>query len=167
MNIMTYNETHYKSVASNYPYNNLRKIIGEDELLNHISTVFYYDDVSIEVGKRDVKMQAYMRNEKINYLIGMTPKYPIFDPNSSDEQNQIYVDEFKAKLDRLDIAYIPCQGRARDFKEGGNGCFILINLSPSEVIKLLMIEDKPSQLSFTCIDQYNAAELISCIDSLN
>jgi hypothetical protein len=163
--MLAYDEAHYQRVAAARPCDQLSEFLGREELLNHISTVFYSGNVAIEVGKSNEALQSYMRAENIRFLIGMTPKYPIFNPRATDDENQAYLNWFAELLERHDISYVPAWGRARDFQQGGDGCFILINVHPSEVKLLLEVGNKPTQLSFTCLSQYGEAELVSCIEN--
>jgi hypothetical protein len=165
--MFAYNEAHYARVADARVRDHLSTLLPHEELLNHISTVFYASGVAIEVGKENPTLQAYMREEGIRYLIGMTPKFPIFNPCANESENQAYVEEFQRSLDIRDISYIPCWGRARDFREGGDGCFILVDVCPDSVKELLSFEGTPTQLSFTCLYQHEPAELVSCVENVD
>jgi hypothetical protein len=164
--MFAYDEAHYERVAATRSRDHLSELLSHEELLSHISTVFYAAGIAIEVGKDNPVLQAYMRNEGIRCLIGMTPKFPIFNPSPSESENQAYVEAFQQLLDTRGISHIPCWGRARDFQNGGDGCFILVNVQPNQVKELLSADSVPTQLSFTCLYQYDEAELVSCVEDV-
>lgn len=155
-----YDEDHYNRVADSRSHDHLAEILGREELLNHISTVFYTDDFEIEVGKANPKLQYLMKYNGIQWVIGLTPKNPRHNPRATDEDNQMYVREFAQLLNEKGLTGLPAYGRARDFREGGDGCFILINVSPDETRRLL----NGTQLSFICLPQQGQAWLVSCIE---
>jgi hypothetical protein len=142
--------------------------------LSHISTVFWCDsntslllrgvDIEIHVGKESPELQALMRERGIKGIVGMTPKFPIQYPAASPECNEKLVKQFEDKLLNLGIEYCPAYGRARDFRQGGTGCFLLINISPEEAMELLLEDGEPTQLSFTFLPPDGEAKLVSCVE---
>lgn len=139
--------------------------LSNEQLLNHISTVFYTDRLAIAVGQKLPEVQAVMKATGIWSLAGLTPKFPIFNPDANDVANAVYVRYLRYKLTQLGQTYIPCFGRARDFREGGDGCFLLPNISPNEVMQLLAEDGQPTQLSFTYLQLGGEGQLISCIEN--
>lgn len=149
---------------------NLIKTIGMFEMLNHISTVMFAvkelnqsqalpgAGFSIRIDLPS-PIQTQMVQRGIKSLIAMTPKNPIWDAGATAEDNDYYVDEFKNRLESLNIDHTEAFGMALDYTPG-NGCFVLINQSVEEARELL----KGSQLSFLHLPQSGVAELVSCID---
>jgi hypothetical protein len=156
--------------------NALIERISHRELLCHISTVFYISaqsnsssklkgvGIEIHVGKESDFLQPLMRERGIKGIVGLTPKFPIQNPNATDAQNDFYVRSFQRLLNDLGVDYTPAKGRARDFREGGDGCFLLIDVSPEEVMSLLEINGEPTQLSITYLPPTGKAQLLSCIE---
>jgi len=157
--MFAYDESNLRRIAERRSPDNLSATIPYEELLNHISTIFYTPIIEIEVGKENPRIQRWMRRLGWRSLIGMTPQFPISDPFGLNNAQHIRGFEEKAK-----IPYIPALGRARDFPLGGGGCFVLLDVSPSEAIALLLEDGKPTQLSFTCLPQTGKAQLVSCIE---
>jgi|GEM_PF-5571810 hypothetical protein len=176
---LVYDEAHYQYWTIEMLYQEGTKTLMErlshQELMNHISTVFYCDassnpskklgdcSIAIHVGKEN-SLQTLMRERGIKGIVGLTPKNPIQNPSANSVENQAYVERFQSLLDSRNIDYTPANGRARDFKEGGSGGFLLIDVSPEEVISLLQVDGEPTQLSITYLPAFGKAQLISCIE---
>jgi hypothetical protein len=170
--IATWDEVHYIHVASRMLADKkelgLFQKIGTEQFLNHLSTVFYVPslaenlpglegiEIAIHVGKTAPDLQRYMRTSGIKGLIGMTPQFPCSNPQASWRKNLWYVDEFEKHLIRSGINYLPVWGRARDFKEGAGGCFILIDVTPEEAKRIIY-----DQLSFTYLPARGKGQLVS------
>jgi hypothetical protein len=175
-----YDEAHYQSVAIEMLYqDNVQQLLERlsyQELLNHISTVFWCDaavnrsekltgfDIEIQVGKCSPSLQSLMRRSGIKGIVGLTPKFPIQNSSATDEENQAYVYSLQAHLELWNIDYVKAKGRARDFRDGGDGCFLLIDVSLEEVQNLLEQHGEPTQLSITYLPPVGVAQLISCIE---
>jgi len=174
-----FDEAHYQQVVIDLVYDDAIKQLWNklsyQGLLSHISTVFFVDatnnlsvklgcDIEIHVGLPNLPLQSFMRKKGIKGIVGVTPKNPIDNPNPSPTQNSVYVRQFKSLLDSKNIDYTPAYGRARDFKEGGSGCFLLIDVSPEEAIDLLEADGEPTQLSITYLPEDGKAQLVSCIE---
>jgi hypothetical protein len=175
-----YDEAHYSYWAVEMLLqggnNALMERISHRELLCHISTVFYTSaqsnsssklkgvDIEINVGKESGSLQSLMRERGIKGIVGLTPKFPIQNPNATDAQNDFYVRSFQRLLSDLRVDYVPAKGRAKDFREGGDGCFLLVDVSPQEVMSLLEINGEPTQLSITYLPPTGKAQLLSCIE---
>jgi len=165
-----YDEAHYRVVAYEMAATNenpilVEKLLEFEELLNHISTVFYsysseLGEIQIEVGKEDSRLQALMKERGIVGIAGLTPKFPIQNRQATDLANTAYVAAFRNSLETFQFRYLEAKGRARDFREGGDGCFLLIDITPGQVMKLL----GKTQLSFTYLPQCGQARLISCVE---
>lgn len=169
LSMLQYDEALYQRVAQKmHEQKSARSLVGylsDEQLLNHISTVFYADRLAIAVGQKLPEVQALMSATGIGSLAGLTPKFPIFNPDANEVANAVYVRYFRYKLTQLGQTYIPCFGRARDFREGGDGCFLLPNVSPDEVMQLLAEDGQPTQLSFTYLQLGGKGQLISCIEN--
>ena len=169
------NEVHYRNIAAQMLANKealeLYYRIGVEEFLNHISTVFYVPDedynpmylngtkLKIEVGKEHSELQRLMRLDGIRGLIGMTPQFPISNPSASLSDNARYIMAFELHLKRLEVPYVQAWGRARDFQNGGGGCFILIDVTPEDAPNIIY-----DQLSYTYLPNYGQARLISLVN---
>jgi hypothetical protein len=143
------NEVHYRNIAAQMLANKealeLYYRIGVEEFLNHISTVFYVPDedynpmylngtkLEIEVGKDNLSLQQLMRLNDIK--------------------------AFELHLNRLNVSYVRAWGRARDFQNGGGGCFILIDVTPEDAPNIIY-----DQLSYTYLPNYGQARLISLVN---
>lgn len=165
-----YDEQHYTAVAQlirlEGQHQRLIATLSSDELLNHISMVAYTFDrqIEIHVGKTSRIVQGWMRSKGMSGIVGMTPKNPIQNPKALPQENANRVREFERKLQAIGMNYIPCYGRARDFRQGGDGCFLLLNCEPSQAMTLLLEDDQPSQLSITYLPSSGLARLVSCIE---
>jgi hypothetical protein len=161
-----YEESHYIKVADRYVrsgnYTNLIQRVGFEELINHISTVFYTDFNEIHVGVSDPALQRHIGKG----LVGMTPKFPIHH-NDATADDQKLIKAWMQKLEDNNIAYIPCKGRARDYRDGGDGCFILCDVTPKEVMSLLLENGLPTQLSIVYLPPQGEAHLVSCVETNN
>ena len=169
---LIWDEAHYIHVASRMLADSkelkLFEAIGTEQFLNHLSTVFYVPclnenplslkgvEIAIHVGRTALDLQRLMRSSGIRGLVGMTPQFPCSNPQASHSENLRYVEEFEEHLLRSGTRYLPAWGRARDFKEGAGGCFIMVNVTPDEA--MLLISD---QLSFTYLPAYGVAQLIA------
>jgi hypothetical protein len=169
------NEVHYRNIAAQMLANKealkLYYRIGVEEFLNHISTVFYVPDedynpmylngtkFEIEVGKDNPSLQQLMRLNDIRGLVGMTPQFPISNPSASLSDNARYIKAFELHLKRLSVSYVRAWGRARDFQNGGGGCFILIDVTPEDAPNIIY-----DQLSYTYLPNYGQARLISLVN---
>jgi len=169
------NEVHYRNIAAQMLANKealkLYYRIGVEEFLNHISTVFYVPDedynpmylngtkLEIEVGKDNPSLQQLMKMNDIRGLVGMTPQFPISNPSASLSDNARYIKAFELHLKRLNVSYVRAWGRARDFQNGGGGCFILIDVTPEDAPNIIY-----DQLSYTYLPNYGQARLISLVN---
>jgi hypothetical protein len=142
-------------------HKNLIKAIGEEELLNHLSTIFWAPkgllglDVTLTPGVASPIVQAAMQAIGLSQLIGFTPLYPRSNPFSGDWD---YVTRCEAMLDELELRYLPAKGRALDFS-GGDGCFILVGVGIPEAMPVLF-----DQLSCIVLPVTGVAKLVSLVD---
>jgi len=178
--LFVYDEGHYMHWAIEMTIQGKAKALWErisyQEMLNHISTVFFIPpqfnlslklggcEIEIQVGKEFPSLQALMRERNIKGIVGMTPKFPIQNPSPTPEENRLYVESFQSRLNKLGIDSTPANGRARDFREGGNGCFLLIDVSPEQVMDILEEDGEPTQLSITYLPARGKAQLLSCVE---
>jgi hypothetical protein len=175
-----YDEAHYQHIAVEMLYQDgvkqLLETLPFQELLNHISTVFYCDhgantskklggcEIEIHVGKESPELQSIMQERGIQGIAGLTPKFPIHNQNASELENSLYVRLFQELLTSWSIDYVQASGRARDFRDGSTGCFLLIDVSPEQVMNLLERDGEPTQLSVTYLPSSGKAQLLSCIE---
>ncbi len=149
------------STIQNGRHRNLIEAIGEDELLNHLSTSFWAPkgplglDVTLTPGVASPIVQAAMQAIGVNQLIGFTPLYPRSNPFSGDWN---YVTRCEAMLDDLGLRHLPAKGKALDFSDG-DGCFILVGVGIHEAMPVLF-----DQLSCIVLPAVGATRLVSLID---
>lgn len=171
-----FDEAHYLAVcdsmylesATTGKNQRLMKLLGQEELLNYVSCVWYTpnQEIAIEIGKKASPLTRHWMNLMgAKEIVGVTPKFPISNPSASEEENQRYVEELEQSLKNNNINYIACLGRARDFRSGGDGCYILA-CSPQEAMNLLLDKNScPTQLAILHLCDNNPAKLISCVDN--
>jgi len=145
----------------------LLKRLSYQELINYISCVMYTPDeeITIEVGREATRAtKHWMSLAGIEGIVGLTPKFPIFNPCASSQENEYYVQEFEQRLKDNGIHYLRCLGRASDYRSGGDGCFML-NCPPHQAMSLLMDKNScPTQFAILYLPYESPAQLISCID---
>ncbi|HEY9598460.1 MAG TPA: hypothetical protein V6D33_12400 [Cyanophyceae cyanobacterium] len=163
-----YDERHYQTVAEEILQSGkcaeLVHAIGHEQMLNYVSTVFYTEHLEIAPGHESPKTQSLMRQLNYRGLVGLTPKFPIFHPAADDIANAVYVRYFAQKMQNAGVLYVPCMGRARDYRDGGNGCFILIDVLPHEAMRLLEEDGVMTQYAIAFLPPTGKAQLISCVE---
>lgn len=167
--MLTHALVHYSQVAEEVLRSNnhsqLLARIGSEQFLYHVSTVFYAPgallglDVEIEVGKTAPVLQAAMRSLNISQLIGFTPQFPVSNPHATVEENQRLVRQASEKLKNQNIRHIAAFGRALDFPNGGDGCFILVDVEIDQMKDVLS-----DQFSCLCLKSEGVGTLVSLVD---
>lgn len=128
---------------SSWDEEQIEQRLGHTELLNYRSTVFFVPNASnplvcpiaLRVGQVQRNIQKRLLLQGLPGIVGLTPRFPAFNPNASKEENCVYERSFERKCKDARLPYLPCLGTARDFPTD-RGCY-LVFAAPSQVLQVL------------------------------